>query len=699
LIKMAAPDSILKKALEFLGQPATGPTDRPVSPEKEEVTPTHSYALLTDKAGTVSPEEQVTPTHSYAQLADPRLVVVDNGVDQVIAWLRTVTDVALDIETHGQAKRKEDHKKEALSFVRGTVRLVQLSDGETTYFLDAASLSADAMRLVLGELHGKSLYLHNAIFDLPRILRAFGVDLLDEDIRDTLILSRLLRSGQWASVATANGGTVTVNLRHDIKSLLHRELGIRISKETDHRWDQPLTEDRLRYAAEDVEHLIDLYHDLYAKVKADGMLEAYRLLQKVYPVYMRQQARGVPFDVDRYRDMRGRLEEALDVLKDQLQEHAPEHPEGGQWVWRNNRKPEEQEGRNGALRALAMVGTPLPDLRKPTRMNYLKKYGNAPLLEALDPYLRYADLESDTRDWVDLYYEDGRLFPNVRFFSQVTGRSAYAEPALQNITKTLDLPGLENASFRDCIRAPECHRIIKADYSAQELRILAFVTGDESLLKAFQAQARGGKDPHLIVGEHIAGKELDKGTPEGKAYRQVGKRANYGFGYGSGWRRYQLTVYEDTGELITDKQAMQERWAFREAWPEVAKWQDLFGDRAGYEPDAWYTTSFLGRRRYVGRGHEGRPNYNDRLNGPIQSGGADQLYMALAKLVDDPMPGVHVIITTHDEVVLEAPVVNAAVALDWLRGHMREAIRETIGEDLAIEDCVEGEVSVSWGKS
>jgi DNA polymerase I-like protein with 3'-5' exonuclease and polymerase domains len=466
---MDAPNSILKKALEFLRQP--GPTDRPDGPEKEQVIPTHSYALLADKAETVSPEERVNPTQSYAQLADPRLIVEDHNVDRVIAWLATRDHVALDIETHGRSKRKEDYKKEALSFVRGTIRLVQLSDGEKTYFLDAASLSTESVGRVLGELHGKSLYLHNAIFDLPRILRAFDVDLLDEDVRDTLILSRLLRSGQWADVATSNGGTATVNLRHDIKSVLHRELGIQIAKETDHRWDRPLTEDRLRYAAEDVEHLIDLYHDLYAKVKADGMLEAYRLLQKVYPVYMRQQARGVPFDVGRYHDMRGKLKEKLVILEDRLKEHAPEHPEGAQWVWRNNRKPEEKEGRNGALRALAMAGTPLKDLRKPTRLSYLKQYENAPLLSALDQYLKYADLESDTAGWVDLYYEDGRLYPNVRFFSQVTGRTAYSNPALQNITKTLDLPGLEGASFRDCVRVGADTRIIKADYSAQELRI------------------------------------------------------------------------------------------------------------------------------------------------------------------------------------------------------------------------------------
>jgi hypothetical protein len=71
--------------------------------------------------------------------------------------------------------------------------------------------------------------------------------------------------------------------------------------------------------------------------------------------------------------------------------------------------------------------------------------------------------------------------------------------------------------------------------------------------------------------------------------------------------------------------------------------------------------------------------------------------LALGKLLDDVLPDAHVIITTHDEVVLECPVSVAEEALEWLLGHMREAIRETIGEDLATEDCVEGEMSSSWG--
>jgi DNA polymerase-1 len=451
-----------------------------------------------------------------------------------------------------------------------------------------------------------------------------------------------------------------------------------------------------------VKHLIPLYRALYDKVLEYDLLPAYDLLQKVHTLYLRQQLRGVPFDAELFEEMRGKLDEGLEAMLDQLKELAPEHPEGEQWSWRNKLAPDALDqygnrvGRKGALRALELVGTSLPNLKKFTREAYLKQH-DAPLLKALDQYLKFAELLSNAEGWLDLFYEDGRIHPSVKFFSQVTGRSAYADPPMQNIAKDIGLPGMKGTSFRDCVRAPGEMKIVKADYSAQELRILAHVTGDENLTAAFIAQAGGGKDPHLIVGEKIAGKELKRKTEEGEAFRAAGKRANYGFSYGAGWKRYQQSMYEDTAEWIPDEQAEQEKRAFEDAWPGVKEWQQRFGDRSGYEDDPWFTTSFAGRKRWVSQGKEGKPGYCDRLNGPVQQGGADQLYLALGKMIDDPLPGVHVIITTHDEVVLECPEELVDAAKEWLKGHMIAAVRETIGEELATPDCVEVEDGQSWG--
>src|SRR5215208_1641303 len=335
-------DSILNKALEFLGQAeATSSSTPTAEPETEQLTPTHHYAEIAEETAVEEVDERPGPElpvgeagagdpllRANQELASefPTLIFREDQVDRVVEWARIQTDISLDIETHGSACRKEDFKKEALSFVRGEIRLVQLCAGGKTYTLDAKLLGPENVAGVLRELRGKALFLHNAIFDLPRILRTFRVDLLKEDVRDTMALSRLLRAGQWEYVAAKNGGTVAVEKKHNIRDVLVREIGEEIDKETDHRWDQPLTEERLRYASDDVKHLQRLYHDLLEKVKKDGMLDAYKLIHKVYPLYMRQQVRGVPFDAELYEEMRSRLQKKVGILETQLREHAPITP-------------------------------------------------------------------------------------------------------------------------------------------------------------------------------------------------------------------------------------------------------------------------------------------------------------------------------------------------------------------------------------
>ena len=114
----------------------------------------------------------------------------------------------------------------------------------------------------------------------------------------------------------------------------------------------------------------------------------------------------------------------------------------------------------------------------------------------------------------------------------------------------------------------------------------------------------------------------------------------------------------------------------------------------------------MGRRRYVSRkwdkGLPGfKPAYTDRLNGPVQSGGADMLYAAMRMLRDDQQNGifqdVSILLTTHDEIALEAPEGVAVEAKAWLEGRMRDAAKLFLRKELASEDCVEGEIGDSWG--
>jgi DNA polymerase-1 len=320
-------------------------------------------------------------------------------------------------------------------------------------------------------------------------------------------------------------------------------------------------------------------------------------------------------------------------------------------------------------------------------------------LAALDEYYRYSDLHCDAKGWLVYAVQGGRLYPNVNPFSQVTGRSAYKDPALQNTPKEPDEEGA--LSLRDCVRAAEGYKVIAADYAAQELRIVAHIADDIDLTRAF---TQG--DPHLQIAEKIAGKKLKRGTAEGETYRKLGKSVNFGFTYGQGAARFQQSVYQKTSTRISKDEATAYQKAFQETWPGVHKWQKRFGSRSGNKPEHWYTESFVGRRRYVSRkwdtGLPGwKPSYTDRLNGPVQTGGADILYTAVNLLRDDQvegrLEGVNILLTTHDEIALEAPAGIAEDAQAWLETRMRDAAKQFLREELANEDCVEGKIGDSWG--
>ena len=271
------------------------------------------------------------------------LIYRGEDVGRVIMWLQDLTDVSVDSETYGIARTEEERKKLRLSFVKGKIRLIQLSNGLETYFLDAMFLSREAIARVLEALKGTTLYLHNAIFDLPRFQRHFGVDLTNEDVRDTMMLSRLARAGEWVDDPTRKSRTRP--LEHTLKAALAQEGVAGIPHETDHRWNEPLNAERLTYARDDVLYLIPLERALMGLIEKRELLEGLRLFKRVYPAYLRMQYRGVPLDLTRFEELTRRYRAKVEEASAQLEEHKPDHPEeDGGWVWATRTSPTKSMG-------------------------------------------------------------------------------------------------------------------------------------------------------------------------------------------------------------------------------------------------------------------------------------------------------------------------------------------------------------------
>jgi KaiC/GvpD/RAD55 family RecA-like ATPase len=135
-----------------------------------------------------SPDEEEELRASLAEKFN--YIYTEEGAKRCLEWVKLVPEMALDIETYGKLKR------DGLLYTKGTVRLISLHYGGESWFIDCDQVAAEMVVPILEEIKNKPKYLHNSLFDVPRLYRRFGV-LLDGEIHDTVLASRVARAGEW----------------------------------------------------------------------------------------------------------------------------------------------------------------------------------------------------------------------------------------------------------------------------------------------------------------------------------------------------------------------------------------------------------------------------------------------------------------------------------------------------------------------
>jgi DNA polymerase I len=675
-----------REVSEVSSQPGGESTSEEISkngytPEKDTDKIDKNNSSLTKECKKTKKKKKLTLEEEAAEVSGlaethPSYVVTDERGREVLKWARQVPEVALDIETYGR------HKRDGLLYTKCQVRMILLSGGGQSWFLDCNHVSNDQVVRILKALKDKPKYLHNALFDIPRLYRQFGV-LLEQHIEDTMIASRVARAGEWER---KKGRSLQIS--HSLDDCIKRELGVEIPKNTKLKWGVLLTEDHFTYAGDDIQYLKVLHCALEDVLGERGVLDRYQAIRDRLPDFIGSAVRGIPLDAEKLQPILDGLEAEKGDLEARLDELAPEHPEDGKWVWGNTSREitPEGKGRSGALRALKILGLELTDLQDQTLLDHLEEHE---IVGVLYNYRKKANTLSRYCKWIPDFYDEttGRLYPQPKVAAAVTGRVLYSDPNAQGIDKK------KTKEFRNVVRAPsEAGRaIVKGDFAQQELRIAAYFSEDRAMLRAF----RDGRDIYQETAKKLVGHEVSKDDPA----RAAAKRATLGFLYGLGVDKYRTNVYKDTQEKLSGEQALKDRQAFRAAFPTFYNWQRRYGSR----PE-WFTRSVLGWRRYVSPSRDKRtgglvPKYTERLNGPIQSTAGDILYLTLQKMGEDPRPDTHFLLSVHDELVLECPEDDAREVALWLKEKMRSSIEDVLGRDLGGEKSVEVSYGPSWGET
>ena len=290
-----------------------------------------------------------------------------------------------------------------------------------------------------------------------------------------------------------------------------------------------------------------------------------------------------------------------------------------------------------------------------------------PLVEDILQYRAYQKLNSTyVEGLLKVIGEDGRIHTRFNQTEARTGRLSSDNPNLQNIPIRTEMGSKLRAYF---VAKPGCV-LVDADYSQIELRILAHVTGDEHMQQAFLT----GEDIHRSTAAKIYGLPLEQVTPR---LRSSAKAINFGIMYGKG--AYSLS--KDIGVSVKEAEAFLQTY--------LATFPNIDGYMEKTIADArqcGYVSTLFGRRRALPE--LASNNHNIRASGermarntPIQGTAADVIKLAMVRvwrrLRNEKMES-RLILTVHDELIVEAPEAEAEKAAQILREEMEGCVHYAV---------------------
>ena len=586
--------------------------------------------------------------------------------------IQTAEDLRQAIETlTSQPVVGLDTETTELDPYTSRLRLLQLATPDRVYIVDfdhfangdAAKSEATAPLRRLLEAPRPIKIAHNAKFDAKFIKHNLGVDL--GGLFDTLLASQLVGAGD-------------IEERHGLETVASRYLNEAIDKsERLSNWNFELSEAQLEYAARDAAILLPLREKLIERLKTESLIKCAQLeFECVMPVVDIELA-GFYMHKDRWLEQLGIVEKRRAELAEQLQSVLAEESSQGSLFGGPQREDINLDSQQQLTKALARLGIPLPDSTRNWKLQPLA--AQYPIIATL---LEYRTVQKALTSYGENMIEminpvTKRLHADFRQIGAPTGRFACTNPNIQQVPHAVE--------YRRCFSGyPEERKLIIADYSQIELRILAEFSGDQAFTNAFVS----GADLHRVTASEVFNVPVDQVTKE---QRDFAKRLNFGVVYGIGASRFAMM----TGLSQPDAENLLRRYFG--TYRQLDAYLREAANRAVSDRQARTASGRLVRFRY---------DENDRQqismtqrngkNTPIQGTSADILKRAL-RLLKDELKDTNAAIVNiiHDEIVVEADADDAETIAEKVENVMVAAGQEYLK---TVPVKVETEIADEWVK-
>src|SRR6266851_9662203 len=510
----------------------------------------------------------------------------------------------------------------------GRLRLIQLASPDGVYIVDLnrfanADLKTGAEMEPLRQLLTAPRPIkiaHNAKFDAKFIKHNLGVDIVG--IFDTLLASQIVSAGGLED-------------RHGLNAIAERYLNEGVDKsERLSNWEFDLSESQLQYAARDAAVLLPLRDRLIERIKSLDLIRCAQLeFECVMPV-VDIELTGFFMNKERWLEQLAIVETRRGELANELQEMLGEGVAQAS-LFGPPRANINLDSQQQVTEALNRLGIPLPDSTRNWKLQPL-----AVQYPVVGKLLEYRTMQKALTSYGQNMIEyinprTGRLHADFRQIGAPTGRFACTNPNIQQVPHAPE--------YRRCFTGnPAGRKLVIADYSQIELRILAEFSNDQGFIDAFNS----GADLHRVTAAQVFNVAQDQVTKE---QRDFAKRLNFGVVYGIGAQRFSMM----TGLSVTEAENVLRRYFA--TYRGLDTYLRESANRAVSEKQARTGSGRLVKFNFDASDRQQvSMTQRNGKNAPIQGTSADILKRALRLLNEElRSTSAKIVNIIHDEIVVE----------------------------------------------
>ena len=539
--------------------------------------------------------------------------------------------------------------------------LVQIGTETKSYIFDARKIKLKELLRFKELLENPKIIklMHNGKFDYGFIKIQAGAEI--NNIFDLMLAESVLTAGLKGKPAS-------------LKELSNEYLSLDVEKkvrESFINYTGTITDEQLRYAAMDTFLPFPIFNLQLEKLKKENLVNIAKVEFAVTTVVADMELRGIFIDTKKWREIIANLQKKRDEFAKQFQEQIRGYYSMNQNDLFGNHT--DAINMNSQQQLMDLFNNKL-GLNIPSTGDALLESVNHPIAQTLRNYRGYEKLISAFGESLlaKVSKVTGRIHPDFMQLGAATGRFSCRNPNLQQIPRNS-----EEVPFRTCFNPQPGYKLVVADYSNFEMRILADLSGDEKMLYALN----NGLDIHSYTASLMFGLEYTKDFK--KQYpqlRQIAKPIGFGLMYGMGPVGLIGRIRAETGKDITKEESQEYIKKFFSSYPSVQGFLDRIAKAAVQKG---YSTTPAGRKRSYHKPTPDDPEYKRKIsqiereakNHPIQGTNADAIKYALVflkeRLKKENIDG-GIILAVHDEIVSE---IREDQADAWAKIQSEEMVR------------------------